>query len=127
MTNKERAEKAAALKASGQCNCCQAVLNVYKDRINADESLLNTLGAGFAAGMGCMESTCGALIGSVMVAGFLTEGKGTVGVAKTVLEDFKKKSGALICRDLKGIDTGKVLCPCPDCVKHAVEALEKFE
>ena len=127
MTNKERAEKAALLKANGQCNCCQAVLSVYKDRISVDEALLNTLSAGFAAGMGCMQSTCGALIGSVMVAGFLTEGKGTVGVAKTVLEEFKRKSGALICRDLKGIDTGKVLCACPDCVKHAVEALEKFE
>ena len=55
--------------------------------------------------------------------GYRTDG----GVAKTVLEDFKKKSGALICRDLKGIDTGKVLCACPDCVKHAVETLEKFE
>ena len=33
-------------------------------------------GAGYAAGMGCMESTCGAVIGAVMVAGFLTEGKG---------------------------------------------------
>lgn len=127
MTNKERAEKAAMLKAQGKCNCCQAVLNVYKDRISVDENLLNQLGSGFAAGMGCMESTCGALIGSVIVAGFLTQGKATVGVAKTLLEEFKQKSGALICRDLKGIDTGKVLCACPDCVKHAVEALEKFE
>ncbi len=127
MTNKERAEKAAMLKAQGKCNCCQAVLSVYKDKIDIDENLLNTLGSGFAAGMGCMQSTCGALIGSVMVAGFLTEGKGTPVVAKTVLEEFKRKSGALICRDLKGIDTGKVLCDCPDCVKHAVEALEQFD
>ncbi len=127
MTNKERAEIAANLKAQGKCNCCQAVLSVYKDRIPLDENILQQTGAGFAAGMGCMESTCGALIGSVIVAGFLTEGRGTVGSAKTILEEFKEKSGALVCRELKGIDTGKVLCECPDCVRHAVEALEKFE
>lgn len=127
MTNEERALKASELKSTGKCNCCQAVLKIYEDKINVDDASLMTLGAGYAAGMGCMESTCGALIGAVMVAGFLTGGKGTPSAAKSLVNDFKAKSGALICKELKGIETGKVLCECKDCVKHAVEALERFE
>ena len=30
----------------------------------------------------------------------------------------------MTCRDLKGIGTGKVLCPCDDCVRNAVRAYE---
>ena len=55
-------------------------------------------GAGFAAGMGCMEATCGALIGAVMVAGFLTGGKGTPVAAKKILSDFKEKCDAILSR-----------------------------
>lgn len=127
MTNEERALMAENLKATGMCNCCQAVLKVYEDRINLDSDSLMKAGAGYAAGMGCMESTCGAVIGAVMVAGFLTEGKGTPRVAKKILEDFKEKSGATICKELKGVETGKVLCECPVCVKNAVLALNGLE
>lgn len=127
MTNEERALMAENLKATGMCNCCQAVLKVYEDRINLDSDSLMKAGAGYAAGMGCMESTCGAVIGAVMVAGFLTDGKGTPRVAKKILEDFKEKSGATICKELKGVETGKVLCECPVCVKNAVLALNGLE
>ena len=34
---------------------------------------------------------------------------------------FKELCGATICRDIKGIDTGKVLCSCEDCVRNATE------
>ena len=77
MTNSERAAAAAELKATGQCNCTQAVLKVFEDRLPVDSDTLMKLTAGYAAGMGCMESTCGALIGAVMVAGILTNGKGS--------------------------------------------------
>lgn len=70
-----------------------------------------------------MESTCGALIGAVMVAGIVTDGKGTSRISKELVQNFKNKCGATICRDLKGIETGKVLCPCPECVRNAVLAL----
>ena len=33
---------------------------------------------------------------------------------------FAELCGATICRDLKGIGTGKVLCSCEDCVRNAV-------
>ncbi len=73
--------------------------------------------------MGCMESTCGALIGAVMVAGILTDGIATPRISKELLQKFEAKCGATICKDLKGIETGKPLCPCPECVRNAVLAL----
>ena len=77
MNIEERAAQAAAWKATGQCNCAQAVLKAFEEKLSVDADTLMKLGAGYAAGMGCMESTCGALIGAVMVAGIVTDGKGT--------------------------------------------------
>ena len=118
MTIEERAAQAAQYKATGACNCTQAVIKVFEDKISTDEKELMELTAGFAAGMGSLESTCGALIGAV-----LTEGKGTPRFSREILQKFSEKSGATICKELKGAETGKVLCECPECVRNAVLAL----
>lgn len=123
MNVEERAAAAAELKASGKCNCTQAVVKVFEDKLPIDEETLMKLTVGYAAGMGCMESTCGALIGAVMVAGILTDGKGTPRISKELVQNFEHKCGATICKELKGIETGKVLRPCPECVRNAVLAL----
>ena len=123
MTIEERAAQAAQYKATGACNCTQAVIKVFEDKISTDEKELMELTAGFAAGMGSLESTCGALIGAVMTAGVLTEGKGTPRFSREILQKFSEKSGATICKELKGAETGKVLCECPECVRNAVLAL----
>ncbi len=120
MTIEKRADIAAELKATGQCNCTQSVLKVFEDKIDVAPEELSKLASGFAAGMGCMESTCGALIGAVMVAGMITDGKGTPRYSKDLVKKFNDKCGATICKDLKGITTGKVICECPDCVRNAV-------
>ena len=73
--------------------------------------------------MGCMEATCGALIGAVMAAGVFTNGLSTPRCAKEILKRFQKKCGATACRDLKGRDTGVPLCSCTECVRNAVLAL----
>ena len=64
----DRAEKALEVKHQMGINCCQAVLLAYKDELNKTEEELLRLGSGFGGGMGCMEGSCGALIGAVMVA-----------------------------------------------------------
>ena len=46
-------------------------------------------------------------------------------LSRMILNDFQVNCGATVCRDLKGIGTGKVLCSCDGCVKNAVLALEK--
>lgn len=119
----ERAEYGATLKASGKCNCTRAVLTALQDLLPLTEETIATLTAGFAAGMGTGKTTCGALIGAVMAAGMVTEGQGAVRLAKTITERFEEKCGALVCRDLKGVDTKVPLCSCPDCVKNAILAL----
>ena len=123
MTIEERAAKAADLKTAGACNCSQAVVKVFEDKLPLDDETLMKLTAGYAAGMGCLEATCGALIGAVMTAGILTDGVGTPRYSKEILAKFQQKCGATICRELKGVGTGKVLCECPECVRNAVLAL----
>ena len=124
MTLQERQEHASALKR--EMNCCQAVVRAFADTVPLDEAMLTSLGAGFGAGMGTMEGTCGALVGAIMVAGLRSGGNGTMALSRKILPRFKELcGGATICRDLKGIDTGKVICPCDDCVRNAVRAAEE--
>ncbi len=125
MTVEERAENAAQLKLSGKCNCCQAVTKAFADTVDVDEETLMKMSAGFAVGMGCMEATCGSLVGAGMIAGLRTEGNGTVRYTREILAKFKEMSGAVACKDLKGVSSGKVLCECHDCVKNAVLVTEQ--
>ena len=120
MTIEERAARAVELKAG--CNCAQAVVLSYADKLPLEEETLKKLAAGYGGGMGCMDGTCGALVGAVMVAGMLTDGQGTGRYAREILLGFRERCGATICKDLKGVETGKVLCPCTECVRNAVLA-----
>ena len=99
----ERAAAAYELKATGKCNCSQSVVKVFQDKLPVGEDTLMKLTAGYAAGMGCMESTCGALIGAVMVAGILTDGKATPRISKELLQKFEAKCGACARRGFSGL------------------------
>ena len=114
-------QKAAHFRQQGY-NCCQAVAAALADQTELSEEQLCQIAAGFGVGMGNMASTCGALVGAGMVAGLRSEGRGTVRMTRAISELFKTKCGAVICRELKGIGTGKVLCSCEQCVKNAVLA-----
>ena len=45
MNIEERAAQAAAWKATGQCNCAQAVLKAFEDKLPVDADTLMKLGA----------------------------------------------------------------------------------
>ena len=77
MNQEEYAEKAVQLKQSGY-NCCQAVTVALAEQTKLSKEDLRQIAAGFAAGMGDMEATCGSLIGAAMIAGLRTQGKGTM-------------------------------------------------
>lgn len=121
----DKVETALRYKHSG-CNCCQAMLLSYADELGMDEAAIRSLGAGFGTGMGCMEGTCGALVGAVMVDG-MTAGRTNPSAARQLLSGFKAQCGAVKCADLKGIGTGKVLCSCDDCIANAVKLLEAMK
>lgn len=115
-------------------NCCQSVACAFAQEVGVDPEILFKAGEGFGLGMGCMGGTCGALSGAILLAGFLnSDGNldapatkaATYKISKELLEKFEAKCGATVCRDLKGIDTGKVLCTCPDCIMNAVELAEE--
>lgn len=123
MEMNERAEQAVAYKHKG-CNCAQAVLLAFAGELGKSEEELRALGSGFGMGMGCTEATCGALCSAGMVMGLLNKGgKPTAAIMRDILHEFQEKAGATICKDLKGIETGRMLCSCDDCVRHAVCAV----
>lgn len=115
-------------------NCCQAVACAFAEEIGVDEQVLFKAGEGFGLGMGCMAGTCGALSGAIMLAGFKNsdgniENPGTKAstyqISRQLFESFKEKCGSTICRELKGMDTGKVICTCPDCICNGVEVVQE--
>ena len=120
MTINERMNYAALRKK--EMNCCQAVLVAFADEAGRSEEDLLRLGSGFGSGMGTMVGTCGALVGAIMVSSLLSEKGAAMAASRAIMPRFKELCGATICRDLKGIDTGKVLCSCENCVRNAVRA-----
>ena len=66
MDKMDKKEQAVEYKHNG-CNCCQAVLMVYKDELGLSDETIKKLGAAYGVGMGCMGATCGSLIGAQMV------------------------------------------------------------
>ena len=113
-------EKGVTLLRQGY-NCCQSVVFAL-----TEDPLMLQAASGFGGGMGNTQGPCGALVGAVMAAGIKTEGTGRGRITNQIRENFRERSGAVICRELKGIGTGKVLCSCEDCVRNAVAALEEI-
>ena len=129
-----KAEQAVALQSNGY-NCAQAVACVFADEVNVPKELLFRATEGFGAGAGTMEGICGALSASIMLAGLKNSSaaldkpnsKGsTMKLSRQLMTEFKQDVGALICREIKGVGTGKVLCACPDCVRNGVRLTEKI-
>ncbi len=122
----DKKEYAVELKHNGH-NCTQAVLCAFMQESGLDKETLMKIGAPFCAGMGCMEATCGALIAAELLMGLRKyEGRPILKEARELYRAFEERCGATLCRDLKGIDRGQVLCECDDCVRNAVELAEKL-
>ncbi len=125
MNDMNRTEHGAQLKRAH--NCCQAVLLAYEDLLPYDKEALLILGSTFGSGMGGMMGTCGALVGAEMVLGLLSQKTaGMNGMSRRLFQRFEEQCGASRCIDLKGVLTGRMLCSCEDCVRHAIEAVEEI-
>ena len=113
-------EYAVLLKHSGY-NCCQAVLCAFAPEAGLPVETLRKMGAAFGVGMGGMEATCGALCAAEMLLGcFAYQGAPILRPARTLHQRFTEICGASICKDLKGLTGGRILCECDDCVRNAV-------
>lgn len=129
----DRKEKAIELHDK-KFNCCQAVACTFAKNLGIDEQILFRAGEGFGLGMGCMDGTCGVLSGAIMLAGLKNSDGNldtpatkadTYQLSKEMLKRFSAKTGGTVCRELKGVDTGRMLCSCPDCIRAGVEVVEE--
>ena len=129
-----KVEHALELHKKG-CNCAQAVACTFCEEFGIDEKEMFRIAEGFGLGMGIMEM-CGALSGMAMVIGLDNskgspeEGSATKGDTYKKIREYvakyKEKNGSYICRELKGVETGKVLCSCQQCIADAVELTEEY-
>ena len=129
----ERIKLADELHRKG-FSCSQSVAVACADLVDVSEEILFKATEGFGAGMGTMDGVCGALSGAIFIAGLKNSTgnldspkskSSTMKFSKAMLNSFRDKTGAIICREIKGIDTGKMLCSCPNCIKHGVEVVEE--
>ena len=93
-------------------NCSQAVLTTFCRNLQLDTAIAQSLSAGFGAGMGRSQMTCGAVSGAVMVLGmyFFNANERDSSkdyTYKKVLEfidRFTKRHGTTECIRLLGVD-----------------------
>jgi len=70
-----RKQIAAEKKRCNSHNCAQAILHTYADIAGISEDEAMNIAGAFGGGMGNMEGTCGALVGSGLVLGLVNKDK----------------------------------------------------
>lgn len=116
-------------------NCAQAVACTYSDLVGLDEETIFRLTEALGAGMGNMEGTCGAVSGACILAGLINSSGNmdapdskakTYKLSREILNTFKSDKGSVVCKELKGVETGKMLCSCEECIKDAARIAENI-
>ncbi len=129
----ERVAKALENHKKGY-NCCQAVACAYSDVFGVDEEIMFKISEGFGAGVGNMEGMCGAVSGAVILAGLKNSvgtqtpktKKDTYKISGEIVEKFKNKNNSVVCKEIKGVETSKVLRSCDGCIEDAVKLVEEI-
>lgn len=111
-------------------NCAQALACAFSDEVGMDEKTIFNLTSGLGVGMGNMEGSCGAVSAAVMIAGMKAQQAGlskkdTFKLCSAITKEFMNKNKSVVCKDLKGIQTGTVLRDCHGCVLDAAQILEE--
>ena len=123
---KTRKQIAAEKKRCNSHNCAQAILHTYADVAGISEEAAMNIAGAFGGGMGCMEGTCGALVGAGLVLGLANKDKiKSMKQMRQVMTKLQERNGATQCKLLKGVGTKVMLRECPDCVADAAEFLEE--
>lgn len=114
MTKEERIEKARALHKQG-CNCCQAVVMAWADKlpIRAEDAM--NVAAPFGRGLSGCREVCGCVSGMAMVCGLT----GHTADTRTLIEKFRESNGDIVCGRL--LAAGKK--PCGEMVAEAAGLL----
>lgn len=129
-----RVEKTIELHGKGY-NCAQAVACAYCDLVGIEEETMFKMTEGMGLGMGGMEGTCGAITGACILAGvknstgnldYPNSKVNTYKLSREIVESFKVKNGSVVCKDLKGVQSGKMLRSCSGCIMDAANLVEKI-
>jgi C_GCAxxG_C_C family probable redox protein len=115
-------------------NCAQAVACSYCSVLGYDPETVFKMTEALGFGMGCMD-TCGAVTGMAIVVGMKTSDgnldhpqtkRECYALMRQAHDEFLAKNGSVICKEIKGVDTGKVLRSCDGCIEDAVAILDKL-
>lgn len=110
MTKEERENKAHALHKQG-CNCCQAVVMAYADKLPIDAKAAMDMAAPFGRGLAGTREVCGCVSGMAMVCGLT----GHTAEVRPLIEKFREEQGDIVCARL--LAQGKK--PCGEMVADA--------
>ena len=115
-------------------NCAQSVACAFCNVMGYDPQVVFKLSEGFGGGMGTM-GTCGAVSAMAMVIG-MKNSDGNLDAPATKAESYKlmreatrmfeEKNKSIICREIKGVDSGEVLRSCDGCIEDAVAILDEL-
>ena len=72
------------------------------------------------------NSLAGRLPGLTVISRDAIPGSGSARITRQMSLAFKEACGAVTCKELKGVGTGRVLCACDDCVRNAVQIYGKL-
>lgn len=132
-TTSKRVEEALKKHDRGY-NCAQAVSCAFCDKAGIDEETMFRFTEGMGLGMGGMEGTCGAIGAAAILSGLKNSSvhldrpdskRVSCQSSKKCLSDFKEQNGSVICKDLKGVETGNALRSCKDCIADAVRIISQ--
>lgn len=124
-----RIEKALENHKKG-FNCSQSVACAFCDKVEMSEKDLFRVMEGFGLGGGDMQGTCGAVAGAAAILGLINSTRNletpntkqsTYKMAKELNAKFREMNGSTICKELKGVETGKVLRSCDGCIEDAAK------
>ena len=133
MKMSEAVKKALANHAGGY-NCAQAVACAFCEQLGREEKEVFEMMEAFGFGMGTMD-TCGAVSAMAAVVGMCEsdgamQAPATKKVSYKAIRELKKKftekNQSIICRELKGVDSGTVLRSCDGCIEDAAALLEEY-
>ncbi|MGX8712258.1 MAG: C-GCAxxG-C-C family protein [bacterium] len=114
MTKEERMEKARSLHKQG-CNCCQAVVMAYADKLPIEAKDAMNVAAPFGRGLAGTREVCGCVSGMAMVCGLT----GHTADVRPLIEKFREDNGDIVCGRL--LQMGKR--PCNEMVAYAAGLL----
>ena len=110
MDKEERTERARGLHKQG-CNCCQAVVMAWADRLPIKGEDAMNVAAPFGRGLAGTREVCGCVSGMAMVCGLTGHAADT----RALVEKFRAEQGDIVCARL--LAAGKK--PCHEMVADA--------